>query len=46
MYLFLTAILLFTCTPTALLDFAIPKWKADENIRIEDAYKWTTPLGR
>ena len=29
------------CTPTALLDFAIPKWKADKNVRIEDAYKWT-----
>jgi hypothetical protein len=23
-----------------LLDFAIPKWKADSNVRIEDAYKW------
>lgn len=26
--------------PSALLDFAIPKWKADPNVRIEDAYKW------
>lgn len=34
-------ILLLVCTPTALLDFAIPKWKADKNVRIEDAYKWT-----
>jgi len=24
-----------------LLDLAIPKWKADKNVRIEDAYKWT-----
>ena len=28
------------CLPTALLDFAIPKWKADEATQIEDAYKW------
>ncbi len=33
--------LLLTCAPTALLDFAIPKWKADKTVRIEDAYKWT-----
>lgn len=32
--------LLLTCTPSALLDFAIPKWKADPNVRIEDTYKW------
>ena len=31
---------ILACTPTALLDFAIPKWKADPNVRIEDAYKW------
>lgn len=30
----------FACLPTALLDFAIPKWKADEATQIEDAYKW------
>lgn len=40
MYAFALALLL-TCTPTALFDFAIPKWKADKNVRIEDAYKWT-----
>jgi len=33
--------LFLVCTPTALLDLAIPKWKADKNVRIEDAYKWT-----
>jgi len=34
--------ILIVCAPTALLlDFAIPKWKADKNVRIEDAYKWT-----
>lgn len=33
--------LILTCIPTTLLDFAIPKWKADKNVRIEDAYKWT-----
>ena len=41
MSIFLATILFLTCTPTALLDFAIPKWKADKNVRIEDAYKWT-----
>ena len=35
------AIFFLLCSPTALLDFAIPKWKADKNVRIEDAYKWT-----
>lgn len=35
------ATLLLTCTSAALLDFAIPRWKADKNLRIEDAYKWT-----
>lgn len=34
-------ILFLVCTPTVLLDFAIPKWKADKNVHIEDAYKWT-----
>lgn len=33
--------LLLSCLPTALIDFALPKWKADEKVRIEDAYKWT-----
>jgi len=33
-------VLILACASTALLDFALPKWKADPNIRIEDAYKW------
>lgn len=33
-------IFLLACAPTALLDFAIPKWKTDKNTRIEDAYKY------
>jgi hypothetical protein len=33
-------VLILACTPTALLDFAIPKWKADKAVRIEDTYKW------
>lgn len=33
-------ILILTCAPTALLDFAIPKWKTDKATRIEDAYKY------
>lgn len=31
--------LLLTCTPAALLDFAMPKWKADKNVTVQDAYK-------
>ncbi len=31
--------LLLVCTPAALLDFAIPAWKAEKEFRIEDAYK-------
>lgn len=34
-------ILLAACGPAALLDYAIPRWKTDADIRIEDAYKWT-----
>lgn len=38
----LLAIVVFlSCLPSALIDFALPKWKADKNVRIEDAYKWT-----
>lgn len=37
----LAAIFLLTCLPSALIDFALPKWRADKNIQIEDAYKWT-----
>jgi len=33
--------LLLSCLPAALIDFALPKWKADKNVHIEDAYKWT-----
>lgn len=32
---------LLSCLPTALIDFALPKWKADKSVRIDDAYKWT-----
>lgn len=42
----LVLVLFLSCTPTALLDFAIPKWKADKNVRIEDAYKWTYQVTR
>ena len=37
----LSIVLILSCLPSALLDFAVPKWKADKNVRIEDAYKWT-----
>lgn len=33
-------VVFLACTPTALLDFAITKWKADKAVRIEDTYKW------
>jgi hypothetical protein len=36
----LSAFLILSCVPSALLDFAIPKWKADPHFAIEDAYKW------
>jgi hypothetical protein len=33
--------LLLACAPSALMDYAIPRWKNDKEMRIEDAYKWT-----
>lgn len=30
---------ILACTPAGLLDLAAPKWKADESLRIDDAYK-------
>lgn len=27
-------------SPFALIDFVLPKWEADPDVRIEDAYKW------
>lgn len=36
----LGTILILACLPQALLDFAMPKWKADESVRIDDAYKY------
>ncbi len=37
----LSVILVISCLPGALLDFALPQWKADPTVQIEDAYKWT-----
>src|SRR5437588_7200040 len=37
---FIGLVFILSCMPSALIDFAIPKWKADPNVRIEDAYKW------
>jgi hypothetical protein len=28
------------CEPVDVIDFALPKWQSDPNIRIDDAYKW------
>ena len=36
----LSIVLLLSCLPSALIDFALPKWEADRDVRIEDAYKW------
>jgi hypothetical protein len=36
----LASVLVPACTPSALLDFAVPIWKADMSVRMEDAYKW------
>lgn len=36
----LATALFLACLPSALLDFATPKWKADPSSRIEDAYKY------
>lgn len=36
----LSTILAFSCATTALLDYAMPRWRADPHLRIEDAYKW------
>jgi hypothetical protein len=38
---FLGFILVLTCLPSALIDFAMPIWKAQPGTQIEDAYKWT-----
>lgn len=37
----LAVTLLLACLPAELLDFAMPIWKNDPNVRIEDVYKWT-----
>jgi hypothetical protein len=36
----LSLALILSCLPSALIDFALPKWEADPDMRIEDAYKW------
>lgn len=33
-------VFILACAMASLLDFAMPKWKVDQNVRIEDAYKW------
>ena len=36
----LAGVIFLVCLPSAILDFAMPKWKTDDAMRIEDAYKW------
>lgn len=38
---FLGVIIVLTCLPSALIDFALPIWKSEPAVQIEDAYKWT-----
>lgn len=38
---FISLALILACLPSVLIDFTLPKWKVDKNVRIEDAYKWT-----
>jgi len=42
----LPLVLALVCTTSGVLDFAMPRWKADPNMRIEDAYKWTYQAAR
>ncbi len=37
---------MLTCSPAALIDFAISKWEADSVLQIEDAYKWLFQAAR
>lgn len=37
---FLATALFLLCLPASLIDFAVPKWRADSNFRIDDAYKY------
>lgn len=32
--------LVLTCTPHALVDFALARWRAEPQVQVEDAYKW------
>lgn len=38
---FLGLIFVLACLPSALMDFALPIWKTEPDMQIEDAYKWT-----
>jgi hypothetical protein len=38
---FLSAIFILTCMPSALMDFAMPIWRTQPDMQIDDAYKWT-----
>jgi hypothetical protein len=37
---FLGLIFILTCLPSALIDFAMPIWKTEPAMQMEDAYKW------
>jgi hypothetical protein len=36
----LIALLILSCSPVALLDYAMAKWQVEAGFQIEDAYKW------
>jgi len=37
---FFGLIFILTCLPSALIDFALPVWKKESAVQMEDAYKW------
>src|SRR5436309_1724558 len=37
----LAVVFVLACTPHALIDFALTRWRTERQVRIEDAYKWT-----
>lgn len=37
---FFGLIFILTCLPSALIDFALPVWKQQPAVQMEDAYKW------
>ena len=43
---FFGLIFILTCLPSALIDFALPVWKQQPAVQMEDAYKWIYQAAR